>query len=297
MKNTNTLSPVRPASQKVISSPLNYTGGKAKLLPQVSPYFPDLTYRTFVDAFGGGANVVANIPARRSVYNEYDFAVAKLVEWMRDTPSEEALAQVDAVTARYGLSPANEDGFYACRDDYNRMPDRPPAYLLALLSHANSNRIRWNGSGGYNVSHADDRTFNDAQRKRYPVFADLLRARDLTVVSGSYLDLEIPDDAFVYCDPPYLLSTACYNAGWKEPQERQLLAWLDDLNRRGIPWALSNVTHHHGKTNALLVEFARRYNVYDLTFDYRNASANKKAANRAAVTREVLASPTTTRSD
>ncbi len=35
-----------------IKSPLNYTGGKYKLLPQIIPIFPS-DINTFVDLFGG----------------------------------------------------------------------------------------------------------------------------------------------------------------------------------------------------------------------------------------------------
>lgn len=38
----------------LIKSPLNYVGGKYKLLPQILPLFSD-RIRTFYDVFGGGA--------------------------------------------------------------------------------------------------------------------------------------------------------------------------------------------------------------------------------------------------
>ena len=38
-----------------IKSPLNYTGGKYKLLPQILPLFPN-EIDTFIDLFGGGYN-------------------------------------------------------------------------------------------------------------------------------------------------------------------------------------------------------------------------------------------------
>ena len=52
-----------------ISSPLNYTGGKTKLLPQIIPLFPN-EINTFVDLFCGGCNVGINIQAKRHIYND-----------------------------------------------------------------------------------------------------------------------------------------------------------------------------------------------------------------------------------
>ena len=43
--------------EELIKSPLNYVGGKFKLLPQILPYIPD-DINTFVDLFMGGCNLV-----------------------------------------------------------------------------------------------------------------------------------------------------------------------------------------------------------------------------------------------
>lgn len=65
----------------------------------------------------------------------------------------------------------------------------------------------------------------------------------------------------VYCDPPYLITTGSYNDGkrgfkdWTLKEERELLALLDDLDRQGILFALSNVFRHKGLTNDVLIEW------------------------------------------
>lgn len=52
----------------MIQSPLNYTGGKFKLLPQL-PSFPN-NIHTFVDLFCGGCNVGINVKAQKHIYND-----------------------------------------------------------------------------------------------------------------------------------------------------------------------------------------------------------------------------------
>ena len=58
----------------------------------------------------------------------------------------------------------------------------------------------------------------------------------------------------VYCDPPYLITTASYNDGKKgiqrlnEELELNLLKKLDELNQRGVKFALSNVIKHKEKS-------------------------------------------------
>ena len=45
-----------------VKSPLNYVGEKYKLLKEIIPLFPS-SIDTFVDLFGGGFNVDANVQA------------------------------------------------------------------------------------------------------------------------------------------------------------------------------------------------------------------------------------------
>ena len=54
---------------------------------------------------------------------------------------------------------------------------------------------------------------------------------------------------FVYADPPYLITCATYNeqGGWTEKDEYDLLAFLDNLSKNRIKFALSNVLSSKGK--------------------------------------------------
>ena len=53
----------------MIQSPLNYTGGKYRLLSQILPLFPK-NIDLFVDLFCGGCNVGVNAASRRVVFND-----------------------------------------------------------------------------------------------------------------------------------------------------------------------------------------------------------------------------------
>ncbi|MDR1885733.1 MAG: DNA adenine methylase [Synergistaceae bacterium] len=81
-----------------------------------------------------------------------------------------------------------------------------------------------------------------------------------------------------YCDPPYLITCAAYNErdGWNEQSERDLLAYLDALNERGIKFALSNVLAGKGKTNDILSAWAEKYRVIHLDHKYSNSSYQRK---------------------
>lgn len=58
----------------MLQSPLNYTGGKYKLLPQILPLFPK-DINLFVDLFCGGCNVGLNVKSNRVIYNDLNSAL------------------------------------------------------------------------------------------------------------------------------------------------------------------------------------------------------------------------------
>ena len=65
--------------KKYIKSPLNYVGGKYKLLGEMLPFFPTDINR-FVDLFGGGFNVGINIDCKHAVYNDIETNVTNLLK-------------------------------------------------------------------------------------------------------------------------------------------------------------------------------------------------------------------------
>ena len=56
-------------SLKQIKSPLNYIGGKAKILDQILPLFPK-EINNFIDLFAGGCNVGINVKANKVYLND-----------------------------------------------------------------------------------------------------------------------------------------------------------------------------------------------------------------------------------
>ena len=57
--------------EKYIKSPMNYTGGKYKLLNQILPLFPK-DINTFVDLFTGGCSVAVNVNANKIIANDFN---------------------------------------------------------------------------------------------------------------------------------------------------------------------------------------------------------------------------------
>ncbi len=99
----------------VIPSPLNYQGGKYRLLSQILPLFPE-NVDTFVDLFCGGCNVGINTMANRVLFNDCDQILIGLLRTFQRLDFNEFLQKVEDVISSYGLSNSCEYGydFYDC---------------------------------------------------------------------------------------------------------------------------------------------------------------------------------------
>ena len=142
--------------EELIKSPLNYVGGKYKLLPQILPYFPD-NINTFVDLFGGGFNVGINIEAKQIICNDLETVVIDLFKELKSLSSEEALKILKDTIEKYGLSKTNEEGFKKIREDYNK-GNRSWNMFYAMLTHAFNYQIRFNKQGEYNMPFGRNRS-------------------------------------------------------------------------------------------------------------------------------------------
>ena len=262
--------------EKYIKSPLNYVGGKFKLLKEILPLFPD-KISTFVDLFGGGFNVGINVNAEHIVYNDISEPVVELLDYLKSNDIEDLLKEIDGYIEKYNLSKENREGFLELREDYNS-GERTPIKFYTLLCYAFNNQIRFNKNNEYNMPFGKDRSsFNPTLRQKFIDFVEVLHSKDTTFLSESFETFDVEDldsNDFVYCDPPYFNSVAAYNenGGWTEEHEEMLLILLDSLNDKGVKFALSNNLKYN---NPLLDKWKDKYKVHYLNGDYSNCNYHK----------------------
>lgn len=269
-----------------IKSPLNYTGGKYKLLPQLLEIFPK-EIDTFVDLFAGGGNVAVNVNAKHVIYNDLMWQVPEMLQEFKRVGVEECLQRIDYFIEAYELSKDNREGYLKLRERYNddfniELSIMDPIMLYTLICYSFNNQIRFNGKQEYNMPFGKNRSsFNPALREKFIAFVNRLQEIDIQFFSKDFRKLKIDGlkkSDFVYCDPPYLITVASYNenGGWGEQAERELLSKLDEIDKAGVRFGLSNVLESKGKENTILKEWAKRYKVNYLEHTYSNCSYHKK---------------------
>lgn len=269
--------------KKFLKSPLNYVGGKYKLLPQLLEYFPK-EINTFVDMFSGGFNVGINVDSKKTICNDINSFIIDLYKELYKEPINNVLGHIQNRIDEYGLSKENEDGFKKFRVYYNKTKN--PIDLYTLSCYSFNYQFRFNNDKEYNNPFGRNRSqFSENMRNNLILFTEKLNNMNIEFSSEQFdkLNLEdLTDKDFVYCDPPYLITTGSYNDGnrgfkdWKEEEELKLYDMLDNLNDKHIKFALSNVIEHKGKENKLLKEWSKKYKVIYLTSDYSNSSYNTK---------------------
>lgn len=257
-----------------IKSPLNYTGGKYKLLPQIIPKFPK-NINTFVDVFGGGFNIGINIDTNKVIYNDIVSPLADLMKAFRDNSKEDILEYVDLTIDTFKLSKTNKEEYYNFRDYYNNKSNNP-LDLFVLSCFSFNHDIRFNNNGEFNKAAGTNRSHYTKNIKNNLIrFKDKIDNMNISILNKSFEELNYNNNVFYYFDPPYLLTDADYGKYWDEAKEENLLNILSENN---FKFALSNVIEYDGKTNNLLKKAVEdnNWNVIPIESDYSNSSYQKK---------------------
>ena len=288
-----------------VKSPLNYTGGKYKLLNQIIPIFPkDLDL--FVDLFSGGANVGVNVNAKRIVCVDKQKEIIRVMDLFKKYEDGYIIDKLEKIIDKYNLSNSLLNGYktYKCtsdkglgsynkskylylRNDYNSMLGdsvEKDFLFLTLVIYGFNNQIRFNSNGEFNMP-VGKRDFNNSIRKNLKSFITKLKSKNIEFINSDFREfaIETTDNTLVYCDPPYFLGTASYNenGGWTDRDEIDLLNYLSILDQSGVKFALSNVIEHKGEKNTILDCWIKEhnYNVHIIDSNYNNSNYHKQGGN------------------
>ncbi len=302
----------------MIQSPLNYTGGKFKLLPQILPLFPK-NINTFVDLFCGGCNVGINIDCESVIYNDLDENLLYLYNTIKNLDKQSVFEWIYEIINTYGLSLVSDKGYdyYKCdsskglggynkerflrlRADFNEKKKKGNydyyyyVMLYVIIVYAFNNQIRFNSNGEFNLP-VGKRDFNKKMQQKLSDFIDKIKEQNCKFTCLDFREFDIDtlgNNDFVYVDPPYLITCATYNeqGGWSETDEKDLLRFLDSLNEKGLRFALSNVLRSKGKENTILIEWLDKnkdkYRAVSLNYSYSNS--NYQTKDKTSNSEEVL---------
>lgn len=285
----------------MISSPLNYTGNKFKLLKQLIPYLEKT--ENLVDVFAGSGLVALNSYSKNIVLNDNNKITIDLLNYFKNNNSDFIIKEMDKIIKKYGftdsyrkglhfyyeekhegLSRFNKEPYNNLKDDYNDNPST--IKLFALIIYGFNHYIRFNSQGIFNVP-VGKVDYSGSLRKKTTEYCQAFKQKNVIITKKDFRDnsLYADKEAMYYFDPPYLITQAPYNASWTELDEKDLLDKLEKLDKEGYKFALSNVIESNGQTNELLKKWAKNYNVIYLNRKYLNSNYRKK---NITIAKEVL---------
>ena len=280
-------------------SPFFYVGDKYKLVPQLKENFPKNIDR-FIEPFCGGGSVFLNTDANQYLLNDIDSYLIKLHKFLiesssqpqvfwnelklniekynlsatfmgRDIPKEYRKEFVKTYFAKY-----NKEAYIKMRSDFNENKD-DMMLLYMLLIYGFNRMLRFNSKGDFNlpVGNVD---FNQNVVAALDSYFEYVADKDIELFNMDFQDFiekiqPTPND-LVYLDPPYLITFSEYNKLWNEDSEMRLIDYLDELDSRGIRFAVSNVLWHRKRYNGTFNEWAQKYNVVKIKSNYISFNDN-----------------------
>lgn len=275
----------------MIRNPLSYPGNKNRLIKEIIPELFDS--EIFVDVFCGSGVVGINSNSRIIYLNDINSWATEIIRILYSDTFEKVVSEIEFRIEKYGLtysrkkekgfyiehkheglSKYNKNGFAKLKENFNLSHNIYDLIVLQIYSF--NHYIRFNKKNEFNIPVGkvdfSKSIFNDLQ-----IFMNLIKTKKIVLSNLDYRDSSLykNEKATYYFDPPYLITTAPYNYLWTSENEVLLLKILDDLNDRGIKFALSNVLLSNGKTNNILAKWSKKYNIVVLKRQYRNANYQK----------------------
>ena len=255
---------------QINKSPLNYSGSKDKILPQIIKNLPK-HIECFVDAMGGAFNVGANIFALDSVYyNEFNKYIFNIINTIITSDRTSFLMKIKSIIRAYNLNKKDRLAYNLLREHYNSSgKDIVELYVLSIYSF--QNMIRFNSRQQMNTP-VGNNEFSDGYEDRINNFVP--KTSKVTMENKSYKDIDymsFSKDTLFYFDPPYFITNAEYNDGkrgmdgWDANMENDLLFFLSELDANNYKFMLSNVVFHKGKTHHLLLDWVDQHNFKMIT--------------------------------
>lgn len=257
----------------------------------------------FYEPFVGGGTVFLNVKANKYFLNDIDKNLVNIHKFLTENSKDQDrfFKSVEKIINKYNLSRSykedivptslkkqwkktyfakfNKDGYDKLRTKVNKHIKNNPLILYILLIYGFNRMLRFNGGGKFNlpVGNVD---FNKNVVSALNNYFDFVRGKKIIFSSKDFrsyfTNKNFSKNDFLYLDPPYLITASEYNKLWDRQSEADLLSAIDALNKKGIKFALSNVTHYNGSKNDLLIDWMKKYKIHKIESNYINYHDNGK---------------------
>ena len=198
--------------QKKTRAFLKWAGGKYSLVEDISTRLNDASKHadTLVEPFVGAGSVFLNTDFKDYILNDINADLINLYNELKNSP-DEFISDAKKLFVDLNNQP---DAYYDYRVQFNQSNDIYERAILFLYM----NRHGYNGLCRYNLKGIFNVPFGKYKRPYFPenemyFFAEKAQQATFTCLGYDDVFKLVPDNAVIYCDPPYvpLSKTASFN--------------------------------------------------------------------------------------
>lgn len=237
---------MRHSKKQLIAPVLKWAGGKRQLLDTLIPLVPR-DYSVYCEPFVGGGALFFALQPQSACINDVNHELIRVYTVIKN--------DVDALIEQLKQFQNNKDQFYEIRswdrnkDKYTHLSDIEKAARIIYLNKTCFNGLfRVNASGEFNVPFGNYANPNIVNEPVLRAISFYFNNSEIVFNAVDYAEIlkNLPDNAFVYLDPPYdpVSVTANFTSytkdGFSRDEQIKLRKCCDELNERGIKFMLSN---------------------------------------------------------
>lgn len=211
----------------VLVPPIKIQGIKTKLVPliqDVAEYDKDAFW---IEPFAGSCVVGLNISPKHAIFADTNPHTITFFKAIKDNDITPWMAKSFLEKEGEKLQKEGQEYYNEVRDRFNQKHD--PLDFLFLNRSCFNGMIRFNRKGGFNVpyGHKPERfakAYITKITNQISNFQKRAQANDWSFIVQSFEQTiaSAPENAFIYCDPPYIGRHVDYFDSWNETQETLL---------------------------------------------------------------------------
>lgn len=200
---------------------MRYMGSKARFKDAIISEIHNIALitgsNTYVEPFAGGFNIVPDVRLANRHANDINHYVVALFNKLRESGTDgfpSNISELDWYEIKYN------------KDEYED-------WLVGLAGIYASFNGRWFNDYGGNFKNSSGKPierYNEGIRSLKREFKYKDKFKGIKVTSWDYRDIDIPDGAIVYCDPPYRGTTG-YGV---EFNHDEFDGWVRELSKRCV---------------------------------------------------------------
>ena len=250
---------------------LKWAGGKRQILDELISLLPE-KFAPYCEPFVGGGALLFKLQPEAAYVNDINVELIRLYGVIKK--------DVEALIKALAQFANDAESFYSVRkwdrdsEKFSSRSDIEKAARTLYLNKTCYNGLyRVNSRGIFNAPFGRYRNPDIVNASALRAVSRYFNSSDVKLTSKDYAEVlkELPEDAFVYLDPPYypLSQTSSFTGyakgGFSKDEQMRLKECCDDLNSRGLKFMLSNsaadfIKELYGAYNIHIVQARRAIN-------------------------------------